>query len=330
MATLDQDDLDAIQLLIDPTDAKIDTLASSVASLAGDIVDVASDVSAVKAVTDTLASRNIPLVHVNITGESTPPFNALHDAPALGAHWTSERIDYLYSNTEGTARAEVGGNVKGWRDQVNGWLATQIGADDGPAYVVEDNMPVVQFTGAAGQGLEIDAAGDGLFRNIPYAYVFVAHKYANQPTQQFVFSHATNNSNNFRVGCGLNNNGIRLWAKSEFDGGSSANAILNSEFESSHGVWSIGTYAFRWSDGAITVRRDLGTFDPDASLGASGNSSDTNASFRARIGSSLTTNYGNGIIGPIGEIVVCRPASALSSSQLDDIAGAMMEKWGVA
>jgi hypothetical protein len=255
----------------------------------------------------------------------------LHDAPSLAAHWTTERIDYIYSNTDGTVRAGVGDNVKGWKDQINGWLATQDGVDDGPTYEIENNRPVIRFTGVAGQGLEIDAAGDGLFRNVPYAYVFIAHKYANETTQQFAFSHATgNNSNQYRVGCGINNNGPRLWARSRFDSGTEANAILDAELDSAHGVWSIGTYVFRWADGTVTVRRNVGAFDPDASLGASGNSSDTDALFRARIGSSLTSSYGTGIIGPIGEIVVSLPTTAIGSSQLDDIASAMMEKWGVA
>ena len=328
MATLDADDLAAIQLLIDPTDAKIDTLASSVSDLAGDVASVASDVTAIKASTDALAARSIPVVHVSIT-ESSPPFNALHDVPSLGAHWTAERGDLVYSNTGGTTKANIGDNVKGWRDQVNGWLATQDGVDDGGLFELENNRPVVRFTGANGQGLEIDAAGDDLFRNIPFAYVFIAHKYSDVETQQFALSYATNNSNQYRVGCGLNNNGARLWARSRFDGGTEANAILAAEDETDHGVWSIGSYMFQWSDGLVRVRRNLGNIT-QAALSTSGNSSDTTTAFRARIGSSLTSSYGTGIIGPIGEIVVSRPSTALTTTQLNDIATAMMAKWGVA
>ena len=327
MATLDQDDLDAIQLLIDPTDAKIDTLASSVSDLAGDVTAIAAGITSIKAATDALAARSIPVVHVSVS-ETTPVFNALHDVRNLSANWTAERGDLVYSDAAGTTRATEGGFVKGWRDQVNGWLAAQTVATDNITYEIADGLPGVVSDATTHSGLDIEAAGGVLFQNRPFSYVFIAHKYAAESVTQYALAYSVTGGGGVRrVGCALNNNGPKLWANGRrLDADGYFGAFDRSGLV--HGVWSIGTYAFEWASGIVRVRSNLNDYEV-IETGSAGNSQD-GASGRMRISSSIGTNPGGGVKGPIGEIVVANPATIYTDAEINDISSAMMAKWGVA
>ena len=328
MPALDQTDLDNIAALISPTEAKVDAANSSLTALQGSTAALSDNVDAIGAQLSVGAVTRLPPVHISSYERSNARFNALHDVPSLSAHWNAERGDLVYSDQAGTIPAVVGGFVKGWRDQVNGWLASQVVPTDNITFELTDGFAGVASDATTYSGLDIEAAGGVLFQNRPFSYVFIAHKYADEAATQYALAYsATGTTGVRRVGCALNNNGPKIWSNGRRIG---ADPYFNAFDRSGlvHGTWSIGTYAFEWSTGIGRVRSNLNDYEAVV-LDSTGNSED-GASGRMRIHSGIGTNAGGGVRGPIGEIIVSNPTTIMPDSVLNDIAAGLMAKWGVA
>lgn len=311
---------------IEATEVKVETAISNLAELTGITAAAAAETLEIKSAIDLLAGQKIPTIHVSGTG-SSPAFNALHDVRSLAASWTADRGDLVYSNLSGTVRATVGGPAKAWRDQVNGWLASQSIEAANVFFDLVDDKPGIVSDGSTNCAFDVESASQDLFRNRPYSYIFTAQKFAFSEVQNqhvLQFSTATAGTRRVDIAKGFTSNAVfnrgrRLDADTEI---TATAAQLNETAR-----WSICFFGMEWANGKLLVSKNNGDIS-EANFPTSGNSGDT-ASSRRRINGVLGANRNNGVIGPLGEIVVCNPTTALSPSEIKNIIAGMMDKWGV-
>jgi hypothetical protein len=325
MPTLDSADLAAIQALIDPVEAKLDTIITSLTSIAG----IVSDNNDMLDVLSSGPSSGGGASSFVALSDSVAPWDAVFDAAALSlaARWDFSDRGTLYRTA--TKQAQVGDPLLLAYDHVNGWPAELNGIGAVAPVVGVDGLI---FGGASSISrlLVTDEACRDLLRNVPYCYAFcVASAAASGTAQQFV-RFTTNDSAKSRFSLYSNSSGRGNFDSIRLDAETQTGCNTNSNTGIPNGQKKVWFGEARWADGTRRVGVNNTIFGTsNLTYVSSGNTSDTRASFVSIGGTGNSTVASGTLDGPMHELLIFTPSSAFSDAQITAIFNALITKWGV-
>jgi hypothetical protein len=323
MATLDSDDLNAIEALLAPIEAKIDTVISSLTSIAGIVTD---NNDMLDALPTTGASGDGATSFV-ARDDSVAPWDALFDVADIAAHWDFADRGTCFRSS--TAQGQVGDNCHAVVDRVNGWPAILNGVGAVAPVFAADGL---LFGGSASAArLRVtDAAALDLLRDCPYAYFFCVASPATPSgtTQQFIRI-ATNDSTKSRASLYTNSSGrgnfdtIRLDADAQ-------TGVFTANTGNADGTRKIWYGEARFADNARNVRvQNANDATANLAYSSGGNTSDTASTLFLLGGTGNTTVASGTINGKLHELLIVTPTAALTSGQINTIHTQLAAKWGV-
>jgi hypothetical protein len=319
MATLDSDDLNAIEALLAPIEAKIDTVISSLTSIAGivtdnnDMLDLIPTTAGDGGGTSFVASAT-----------STAPFDPLFDIPHIAAEWDfSDRGTILRT---ATAQAKIGDSVDRVIDRVNGWPAILNGSGAVAPVVRQDGIEFITPFNSRLAVTDTDALD--LIRNVPYAYVFCVSSQDVLAATQAMLRVGDVNNNRSRLFLYNNSSGRFNFDSVRVDGETQGGAFTaQSQPNGTKKIWYAGA---RWNDGIREARVNNSVIaETGLTYPTSGNVSDTRAAVFWIGGTGTTVNAFGSLNGIMHHVLLITPPAALTTGQIASYHAALAAKWGV-